>query len=66
MNSTARLECFECADGHYESINRVYEALLGDGNILTVPDIDVLTCAKCGDECLDSKNSIKIDKAQEA
>jgi YgiT-type zinc finger domain-containing protein len=61
-----KLPCFECQEGHYEPINQVYEALLSDGNILTVPDIDVLTCVKCGDECLDSKNSIKIDKAREA
>ena len=59
-----KLPCFECQDGHYESISQLYEATLPDGNTLSVPDIDVLTCVECGDECLDSENSKKIDRAR--
>ena len=56
--------CFECQDGYYEPINQLYEATLPDGNTLYVPDIDVLTCVECGDECLDTKNLDKIKKAR--
>lgn len=59
------MQCFECKDGHYEPINQVYESSLSDGNTLSVSDIEVLTCVKCGDECLDSENSKKIDKTRE-
>ena len=61
-----KLPCFECQEGHYEPINQVFESSLPNGNTLSVPDIDILTCVKCGNECLDSNNSRKIDKAQEA
>ena len=59
--------CFVCEDGHYEPVNQTYEALVWDknGNVLStmkVPNIDVLTCGKCGDEMLDSENLEKIDK----
>ena len=60
-----KLSCFECQEGHYEPINQVFESSLPNGNTLSVPDIDILTCVKCGDECLDSNNSRKIDKARE-
>ena len=60
-----KLPCFECRDGHYEPINQLFIAFLPDGKELTVPDIDVLTCVKCGAECLDSENSKKIEHARE-
>ena len=60
-----KLPCFECQDGHYEPINQLYEATLPNENTLSIPDIDVLTCVKCGSECLDSENSKKIDNARE-
>jgi hypothetical protein len=65
---TNKLPCFMCKDGHYEPINQTYAALYQNRNTLdtlSVPDIDVLTCDKCGDECLDSENSKKIDKARD-
>ena len=65
INMKEKLLCFDCLDGHYEPINRVYESSLPDGNTLSIPDIEILTCVKCGDECLDSENSKKIDKARE-
>lgn len=60
-----KLPCFECQDGFVVPINQLFIAFLPDGKDLTVPDIDVLTCAKCGSECLDSENSKKIDKARD-
>lgn len=61
-----KLPCFECQDGHYKPVRQTYVCSYPlDGSFLTVPDIDILTCVKCGDECLDSENSKKIDKARE-
>ena len=60
-----KLPCFECRNGHFEIVRQTYVSQCKDGSFLTVPDIDVLTCVKCGSECLDSENSRKIDKARE-
>jgi hypothetical protein len=56
--------CFECQDGYYKPVRQTYVSQLSDGSFLTVPDIDILTCIECGDECLDSETSKKIDKAR--
>ena len=60
-----KLHCFECQDGHYEKVHQTFVSQCKDGSFLTVPDIDILTCVKCGDECFDSENSKKIDKARD-
>lgn len=60
-----KLPCFECQDGHYEKVRQTFVSQCKDGSFLTVPDIDILTCVECGDECFDSENSRKIDKARD-
>lgn len=59
-----KLPCFECQDGHYKKVRQTFVSQCKDGSFLTVPDIDILTCVKCGDECFDSENSRKVDKAR--
>lgn len=63
-NMNNKLPCFECQDGYYEPVRQTYVSQLSDGSFLTVPDIDILTCVRCGDECFDSENSKKIDNAR--
>ena len=60
-----KLSCFECQDGYYEPVRQTYVSQLSDESFLTVPNIHILTCVECGDECLDSENSKKIDKARD-
>ena len=55
------MKCFEC-DGEYEKVRIDYECSTPYGELI-VPDVDVFTCNHCGDECLDHKNSKKIDDA---
>ena len=61
----SKLPCFECQDGHYEKVRQTFVSQCKDGSFLTVPDIDILTCDKCGGECFDTENSRKIDKARD-
>ena len=56
-------KCFEC-DGQYEKITIDYESDTPYGK-LSVPDVVVLVCNKCEDECIDGTNSAKIDMAFE-
>jgi hypothetical protein len=51
-----KLNCFECQEGVYEKVTQTYRGTLH------VLDIEVLTCNKCGDECLDNENCRKIDE----
>jgi hypothetical protein len=63
--------CFECNEGEYVPIVDDYHAVIGTGrngevvSEITIPNIAILTCDHCGDQCLDSENSKKIDDARE-
>ena len=63
------MKCFNCKNGEYNKVVQDFETPVGKrGKIigkLTVPNIEVLTCPLCGDECLDAANSRKIDQARE-
>jgi hypothetical protein len=63
------MKCFECQEGEYEKIVQDYSAPFGNkgkvyGSIF-VPNIEILTCNKCGDKCIDSENSKKIELVAE-
>lgn len=62
------MKCFHC-DGEYEKVVQDYKGEFGNkGKIygsFHVPDIEILTCNKCGDECIDNENSKKIDEVAE-
>lgn len=60
------LSCFECEDGVLHEVILPYEAVAGDGKTLTIPDVPLLVCDKCGSECLDSEAGRMIDAAREA
>lgn len=69
MTQGKNMKCFNC-DGEYEKIVQDYKGTFGakGGKIygsFCVPDIVILTCSKCGDECIDSENSKKIDEVVE-
>jgi len=57
------MQCFEC-DGEYEEVRIDYDLDSPYGKLI-VPDVGVLICNKCQDECLDNVNSKKIDEAME-
>lgn len=62
------MNCFHC-DGEYEKVVQDYKGTFGNrGKIygsFHVPDIEILTCNLCGDECIDSENSKKIELVAE-
>jgi len=55
------MDCFEC-DGKYEKIVIQYELDTQYGK-LTVPDVEVESCNKCGDDIIGSESLEKIDEA---
>lgn len=63
------MNCFECNEGVYVPIIENFETPIGDrrsGKVfgrIFVPNIEILTCNKCGDRCIDSENSRMIDEA---
>lgn len=63
------MKCFECGEGEYEKVVQDYKSTFGNGGKIygsfVVPDIEILTCNKCGDECIDSANSKRIDEVAE-
>ena len=65
------MKCFECGEGEYEKVVKDYKGTFGIKSnsqfygSFVVPDIEILTCNKCGDECFDSENSKKIDEVVE-
>ncbi len=54
-------ECFEC-DGQYEKIVIQYELDTQYGK-LSVPDVMVESCNKCGDDCIGYESLERIDEA---
>jgi len=54
-------DCFEC-DGKYEKIVIQYELDTQYGK-LSVPDVIVESCDKCGDDIIGSESLEKIDEA---
>jgi hypothetical protein len=55
------MDCFEC-DGKYEKIVIQYELDTQYGK-LSVPDVEVESCNKCGDDIIGSESLEKIDEA---
>lgn len=53
------MKCFDC-EGRYDRLKIDYVANTHKGKI-TVPDIILLRCVFCGDECFPSEESKKID-----
>ena len=58
------MNCYQCLSGVYTPIKEDYRTAMKDGRILVVPDVEVLTCTSCGDECIDAINHKKIDDAR--
>lgn len=56
-----KFQCFECISGKYNKVVKDFVSLTPDGE-LVVPDIEFLVCDTCGDECLASEPSKKIDE----
>jgi hypothetical protein len=55
------MKCFEC-DGQYEKIVIRYDMYTQYGE-LSVPDVEVESCNKCGDDIIGYESLEKIDEA---
>jgi hypothetical protein len=55
------MKCFEC-DGEYEWITIQYELDTQYGK-LSVPNVQVESCNKCGDDIIGSESLERIDEA---
>jgi Zn-dependent peptidase ImmA (M78 family)/transcriptional regulator with XRE-family HTH domain len=61
MSATSQpLPCFEC-DGTLQRVLRPQKTQLPDFGEVTVPDVPVLTCPKCGDTVLGAEGSRYMD-----
>jgi hypothetical protein len=57
------MKCFEC-DGEYKKIVIQYELDTQYGK-LSVPDVEVESCNKCGDDIIGNDSLVKIDETWE-
>lgn len=61
--SKESVRCFECGESDYEEITLDrYPLSLPNGDSLFVPNITVLVCPICHDECIPPESSRQIDK----
>src|SRR6184192_2139194 len=63
MNSSERISCAACADGHYEEIVTRYETKAADDVQIVIPNAKILRCEKCGDELIPPETQEQIDRA---
>ena len=64
IRNNNNMKCFEC-DGEYEKVAQDYECHTSNGIKITVSNVEVLTCASCGDKVLDNDALEQIDKAKD-
>jgi len=57
--------CFACGDGHYHEVVEDYRLDLPDGETLTVPQLLILRCDKCGEDTIPPESSRRIEMAVE-
>ena len=55
--------CFACGLGPYQEVVEDYRIDLPEGEILTVPKLLILRCAKCGEETIPPESSRRIETA---
>ncbi len=57
--------CFECGEGHYVEVVEDYRRALPEDETLTVPELLILRCSKCGEESIPPESSRRIEAAVE-
>ena len=60
------LTCFECAEGQYHEVVDDWVSKLSNGAMVITPDVNILRCNKCGQDCIGAESCEKIEANIEA
>lgn len=63
MKATEPILCHSCQVGHVHQITRDYIAHIGEGQKLTVPNVEMEVCDKCDAETLSLEAARQVDAA---
>ena len=63
MNDSKTTICPCCGEGSLHTLKRDFNAAIGDGEKLTVPNIEMDVCDRCGEEILPLESAREVEAA---
>ena len=63
MNDSKNTICPCCGEGSVRTLKRDYIAAIGEGQKLSVPNVEMEVCDKCGEEILSLESARLVDDA---